>query len=96
MTTLEEVIREASKKNRICPQPYAWNDLWETLPERRRQGAGWEPPLPLILAAWSGSSDSDKRDRFHLHINWAHEHGVLDKVASFLDNLKPEDWYTEE
>lgn len=93
--TLEEVIAEASKDGRVCPQPAVWNRLWEVLPDRRRQGGGWEPPLPLILGAWWYSSDAAKQERFHLHIRWAQEHGALDTVARLLASLKPEDWHTE-
>jgi hypothetical protein len=63
MTTLADLMTEASKDGRVCPQPMIWNQLWELLPDRRRVGAGWEPPLPLILAAWWEASDSDKRSR---------------------------------
>ena len=39
-------------KWRICLRPDPWNKLWELLPDRKRVGNGWEPALPLILAAW--------------------------------------------
>jgi hypothetical protein len=96
LTTIEELIADASKDGRVCPQPKAWNCLWELLPDRRRIGVGWEPPLPLILAAWSNSSDDSKRERFHLHLRWADKHGAIDTVASLLSKMKPEDWHTEE
>jgi hypothetical protein len=67
MTTLDDLMTEASKPGRVCPQAMIWNQLWELLPGRRRAGAGREPPLPLILAAWWEASDSDKR-RFHCHL----------------------------
>ena len=96
MTSLEEVIAEASKDRRVCPQPMFWNRLWELLPDRQRKGAGWEPPLPLILAAWWDASDSSRRERFYLHLRWAAEHGVIKKIAHLLATMKPEDWYTEQ
>jgi hypothetical protein len=93
MSTLEEIIAEASKGERVCPQPTVCTRLWEMLPDRRRVGVGWEPPLPLVLAGWWQSSDDDKRERFHLHLRWADEHGVLEAVASLLSKTKPEDWH---
>lgn len=96
MTPLEELMTEATKASRICPQPKVWNSLWKLLPGRRRVGAGWEPPLPLILGAWWETSDEDKRERFHLHLRWASERGAANAVADLLLRMKPEDWHTEQ
>jgi hypothetical protein len=95
MTAFEHLMVEANKDGRVCPQPMVWNRLWELLPNRRRVGPGWEPPPPLILAAWWETSDSDKRGRFHLHLRWASEHGAIESVTNLLSSMKPEDWHTE-
>jgi hypothetical protein len=95
MTTFDELIAMAGKDGRVCPQPMVWNRLWELLPDRQRKGAGWEPPPPLILAAWWETSDYAKRERFHLHLRWPSEHGAAEAVAKLLSDMKPEDWYTE-
>jgi len=95
MTTVEEIMDAATKAGRVCPQPGEWHRLWELLPDRRRKGAGWNPSLPLILAAWNNTSDAEKRDRFHLHLRWAQEHNALAQITDFITNLKPEDWHTE-
>lgn len=92
--TLDQLVNDATRNGRICPQPKIWNELWELLPDRRRAGVGWEPPLPLILAAWWHASDEEKRKRFHLHLKWASEHGCLEAVGQLLASMKPEDWYT--
>ena len=96
MTMLADLMTEASKDGRVCPQPMVWNQLWGLLPYRRRVGAGWEPPLPLILAAWWEASDSDKRSRFHSHLRWACEHGAIEPVAALMSTMTPEDWHTEQ
>lgn len=93
--SLDDVLKEASRDGRVCPQPIHWNRLLEMLPDRRRVGMGWEPSAPLILAAWSESTDAMKRERFHYHIRWAQDHGVLDKVASLISSLTPDDWHKE-
>jgi len=93
--TFEELIAKVGRDGRICPQPQAWNKLWEMLPDRRRVGAGWEPPLPLILAAWWHTSDDEKRGRFRDHLSWARDHDALGKIEQFLSSLKPNDWHTE-
>ena len=95
MRTLDEVINDASMDGRICAQPRFWTELWELLLDRRQIGARWEPPLPLILAAWWDASDLAKQLRFRLHICWAAEHGALDAVDQYLCRLSPADWYME-
>ena len=63
------------------------------LPDRKRIGAGWEPPLPLILAAWHDTPAMSKMLRLTEHIEWAAQHGALDSVARFLHELREEDWF---
>lgn len=91
--TLDDVLNEAKRDGRICPLPMKWKELWEMLPEKKRRGAGWEPSLPLILAAWHDTPHLSKIIRLQEHIHWADEHGVLPEVYDFLRNLKAEDWY---
>ena len=82
-------------EHRVCPQPRHWTKLWDLLPDKKRDGAGWEPPLPLILAVWHITSDAQKRERLSLHIRWAAEHGALDAVAAFIGSLDPSQWHYE-
>jgi hypothetical protein len=63
------------------------------LPNKKRVGAGWDPPLPLIFAAWWEASDDAKQERFQLHIRWAAAHGVLKTVGQFLWSLPESEWY---
>lgn len=95
MKTPDDIIAECLAVGRVCPQPQSWSLLWNLLPDRRRLGNDWEPPLPLILAAWSFTSDSAKLDRFMLHLKWAESRGAMDTVTDFLDSLKPCDWYNK-
>jgi hypothetical protein len=89
----DELIAYCRENNRVCPQPDRWNELWKMLPNRKQVGAGWEPPLPLILAAWYETPAMSKMLRLAEHIQWADTHGVLPKVAAFLRNLSEEDWH---
>lgn len=93
MTTLEEVLHESQKNQRICPQPQKWQQLYELLPETRRNGLGWEPPLPLILAAWWDTPALSKMVRIREHIEWAATHGCLGQVYDFMRALKEEEWH---
>jgi hypothetical protein len=93
MTSLEQVLAEAQKNKRVCPQPQKWQQLYELLPEKTRKGAGWEPSLPLILAAWSDTPAMSKMLRLREHIEWAATHGCLEQVHSFLQALPEEEWH---
>jgi len=93
MATLEEALEEAQRNNRVCPQPQKWNELYKLLPNKRRKGGGWEPPLPLILAAWWDTPAMPKMLRLREHIEWAYEQGCLDAVYEFMKNLKEEEWF---
>ena len=87
------VLLEYLKEDgRVCPKPGKWNELWEMLPNRKRDGGGWDPPLPLILAAGWETSDSQKRERLELHIRYGAEKGVLDQIGQFFFNLGKDDW----
>lgn len=95
MTTLDDLLAELRRHGHICPMPQPWNALWQALPDIRRKGGGWEPPAPLILAAWSGTTDAEKRARFELHLRWADTHGVLADTVHRMSQWKPTDWLTE-
>lgn len=70
-----------------------WNRLWKLLPDRKRVRGGWAPPLPLVLSAWWGTTDAQKRARLREHILWAYDHGELAAVGSFLLGLEQADWH---
>ena len=93
MATLKDAIAEATKNQRICPQPRRWNELYHLLPDRRRQGGRWEPALPLILAAWHDTGALFKSLRLREHLEWAASHGALEQVYSFLLSLPESDWH---
>ena len=93
MATLEEVLVEVQKNNRICPQPQKWQQLYEMLPNKKRKGGGWEPALPLILAAWWDTPALPKMLRLREHIEWAAAHGCIKRVSSFLHELPEDQWH---
>ena len=78
--------------NRVCPLPLKWNDLYQMLNDTRRVGAGYEPPIPLILGAWGNTSDEEKQERLKNHIEWAEDHGQLDEIEKYLCSLKEKEW----
>lgn len=93
MATLEEVLTEVQKNNRVCPQPQRWQQLFDMLPNKQRKGAGWKPPLPLILAVWCDTPAMLKMLRLREHVDWAVSHGCLDEVYLFLRELPEDQWH---
>lgn len=91
--TLEGALELASRDGRVCPLPQQWNHFYELLPNKRRAGNGWEPPLPLILRAWDDTPALAKALRLEEQIRWAAKHGVLHAVAEFLQLLPEDQWY---
>ena len=90
---LSDLVEYCKSNNRVCPQPMLWNQLWELLPDRKRVGMGWQPPLPLILAAWWDTPALFKQIRFLDHIQWAFDHNFLGKVDQYLRSLSEDQWY---
>ena len=90
---LVEVLAIASLKGRVCPQPHAWNRLYDLLPNRRRDGYGFMPAAPLILGAWWETGDEQKRERLVEQLQWADSHGALTTIQAFLATLAEEDWH---
>lgn len=91
---LQDLLQYVMDEGRICPEPGKWHELWQLLPDRHRVGSGWNPPLPLILAAWDHTNGLEKMLRLKQHIEYAAEKGVLDQVDQFLRSLPSEEWHT--
>lgn len=93
INTLDELIAYCKDKNRICPQPTLWNKLWEKLKNKKQVGSGWQPSLPLILAAWWDTPALFKQIRLIEHLNWADQQGQLNEIADYLTSLTEEQWF---
>jgi hypothetical protein len=90
---LSTVLALAAENGRICPKASNWSRLYELLPDTRRDGYGFIPPAPLILGAWSETGDEQKAERLREHLEWAEQHGALDRVHRFLASLPESDWH---
>lgn len=90
LTVLLEYVKS---DGRVCPMPNYWNELWEMLPARKQKNSGgWEPSLPLILAAWWDVPALPKMVRLIEHIKYAANYDVLDEVDTYIRSLKPNQW----
>jgi hypothetical protein len=89
----QTLIAYCGENSRLCPMPPAWSTLWDMLPDRRLTHTGWEPPPPLILTAWHGTSGLEKSLRLAIHIDWAARFGGLSEVEAFLRALAEDQWF---
>lgn len=90
-----QLLEYISRENRVCPNPQEWAKIFEMLPNKKRTiGGGFDPPAPLILAAWWGTPNMFKKERFLHHLRYALAQNVLDQVDQYLRKLRPEQWHT--
>jgi hypothetical protein len=90
--TFETLWTYCSSNRRAIPRD--WKKLYEMLAAKKQKpSGGWEPPLPLILAAWHETMPIEKQLRFKEHLQWASDHGQLEEVGRYLRFLSEEDWY---
>ena len=87
--TFESLWAYCAANNRVIPRD--WHKLYEMLPDKRQKpSGGWEPALPLILAAWHNTMPIEKQLRFKEHIQWAANHNLFDQVGTYLRALPEE------
>jgi hypothetical protein len=90
--TFASLWARCSANNRVIPRE--WQKLYGMLADKRQKpSGGWEPPLPLILAAWHETMPIEKQLRFKEHVQWAAEHGQLDQVGAYLCALREDEWF---
>ena len=91
--TFDSLWAYCTENNRMVPMPQEWTKLHSMLANRRQKASGgWEPPLPLILAAWDCTMPIEKQLRFREHIRWASDQNQLDEVGAVLRALPEEKW----
>lgn len=90
---LQDLVAFCRSNGRVCPVPTQWDTLWELLPHKRRAGVGWQPSLPLILAAWWHTDDSEKMSRLEEHLRWAANNDALGPIEQFLHSLSEDRWH---
>ena len=90
--TFESLWDYCTANKRAIPRD--WTKLYQLLANtRQKTSGGWEPALPLILAAWHNTMPIEKQLRFREHIEWARDQGQLEEISAFLRSLDEGDWY---
>lgn len=92
METFDSLWKYCQQNNRAIPRD--WNKFYQMLKNKRQKpSGGWEPPLPLILAAWDVTMPIEKLLRFKEHLEWAEKQNQLDEIGKYLRSLSEDDWF---
>jgi len=87
--TIDDVLVEARRNNRVCPLPAIWQRLYAYLPNTGPHLA----KVPATHAEWSQVPSLQKRARLREHIEWAASQGVLRQVYGALRKLPEDRWH---
>lgn len=92
METFESLWEYCCENNRVVPKD--WDKLYSMLKNKKQKpSGGYEPSLPLILAAWNNTSPIEKQLRFKEHILWSSKQDQIEEIGIYLRNLDETDWY---
>jgi hypothetical protein len=86
--SVQDVMAEARRHNRVCPLQPHWNRLCVVL----REATGSEPPPPMSAEESAGTPPLVKRIRVRDQVEWAEQHGRLREVMAFFQSLREEQW----
>ena len=86
--TVQEVMVEARRSNRVCPDHQQWQRFHALL----KQATGAEPPPPLTRAEAATTPPLVKRIRVRDQVEWAAEHGQLALALDFFRSLPEDQW----
>jgi len=90
--TLDEVMLEAHRNNRVCPKLRCWAGLFAMFPRWALPGASLPPP-PMPVDMWHHTSAIAKRMSFRAHVEWAEANRCLPELLDFLKGLPEEQWH---
>ncbi len=90
--TLDSVMVEVRRSNRVCPQLQQWQILFGMLLDKAR-AVGKSPPTPPFSGpAWETTSFLSKRLCLRQQIEWSALHGFLPEVHAYLMRLPEDQW----
>jgi hypothetical protein len=87
--TVDVLMVVARRNNRVCPRPAVWTRLYQALGGSRYVDLA---PPPVEHWIWTKLSHLQKRLRFREHIEWAGQHGKLERLATLMESLAESDW----
>jgi hypothetical protein len=86
--SVQDVMVEARRLNRVCPMESTWEDLCARL----HKAAGAEPPPPILSPEWARTPPLVKRTRLRDQVEWCEQHGLLPLIYEYIRSLAEEDW----
>jgi hypothetical protein len=86
--TVDDVMAEVRRFNRICPSEPHWSRLCSILHE----AVGLEPPAAISGAAARSTPKLTKRIRVRDQVEWAAQNGALQLIAAFVCALPEDQW----
>ena len=89
IATLDDVLVEVRRNNRVCPLPTVWVRIHALLPNKPPH----LPPVPATREAWSRTPALQKRARLREHLEWAAAQGVLPQIHEVLRALPENKWH---
>jgi hypothetical protein len=89
IVTLDDVLVEVRRNNRVCPLPTVWMRIHALLPNKPPR----LPPVPATREEWSRTPALQKRARLREHVEWAASQGVLLQIHEVLRALPETKWH---
>jgi hypothetical protein len=86
--TMDDVMVEARRFNRICPTEQNWVRLCVML----HDAVGVEPPAAICGVEARSTPKLTKRIRMRDQVEWAAQNGTLPLLANFLAGLGEDQW----
>lgn len=87
--TLDDMLVEIRKNNRVCPLPTVWLRVFALLPNKPAN----LPPVPATRDDWSRTGALQKRTSLRAHVEWAATQGVLGQIYEILRALPENKWH---
>lgn len=87
--TLDDVLVEVRRNNRVCPMPTVWVRIHALLPNKPPH----MPGVPATRDEWSRTPSLQKRARLREHLEWAATQGVLPQIHEVLRALPETKWH---
>jgi hypothetical protein len=86
--SVQAVMTEARRNNRVCPIESEWRRLHAFLTSVNADDA----PPPLTGAEYRRSAPLVRRIRVRDQVEWAAQHGLLRDLLSFIESLPEDHW----
>jgi hypothetical protein len=87
--SVDDLLLEIRRNNRVCPVPAVWKKLYDFLPNKTTDLT----PAPRTPQEWMQTPAMQKRAILRSHVEWAAAQGVLRNVHKALTALPEDKWH---